>query len=126
MQEQDMALSDLDSAFPGSLYAGDGVRVAGAGPDIFTPEMDADLPFKALIHGGPAMDDDDALALEDLLWVLPERFSTPDVPPTPLLCHLADVILAGGKVGLASTDQVMCDQARDMLILVLAEPTGNA
>lgn len=121
-----MPSAKSDSSFPGILYAGDGLRLAGVGPDTFTPQMDADLPFKALIHGGPPTEDDDALALEDLLWVLPERFSTPDVLPTPLLYQLGNVIRAGGKVGLASTDQLVCDQARDMLILVLAEPEGRA
>ncbi len=56
--------------------------------------------------------------------MLPERFSTPDVVPTPLLYQLAGLIRAGGKVGLASADELVCDQARDMLMLVLAAPEG--
>ncbi|MGI4976813.1 MAG: hypothetical protein ACRYG6_07705 [Janthinobacterium lividum] len=59
-----MAPPDQDSTFPGTLYAGDGLRLDGAGPAVFTPQMDAGLPFKALIHGGLAAPDDDALGLD--------------------------------------------------------------
>ena len=121
-----MALTDPDRTFPGTLYAGDGARLAGAGPCTFTPEMDVGLPFKALVCGSPPTPNDDVLTLEDRLWVLPERFSTPDVLPTPLLYQLASLVRAGGKVGLASADQLVCDQARDMLMLVLAAPGGEA
>lgn len=121
-----MPLAQPDSAFPGILYAGDGARLAGIGPCTFTPEMDASLPFKALIHGCPPTADDDALAFEDRLWVLPEQFSMPDALPTPLLNELANLVHAGGKVGLASADEQVCNQARDMLLLVLAEPEGSA
>ena len=120
-----MPPTDLDRTFPGTLYAGDGARLAGAGPCTFTPEMDAGLPFKALVCGSPPTANDDVLALEDRLWVLPPRFSTPDVVPTPLLYQLASLVRAGGKVGLASVDEDVCDQARDMLMLVLATPEGE-
>ncbi len=121
-----MPAAEPESTFPGILYAGDGARLAGAGPCTFTPEMDAGLPFKALVCGSPPTPNDDVLALEDRLWVLPGRFSTPDVVPTPLLYQLASLVRAGGKVGLASADQLVCDQARDMLMLVLAVPDGEA
>lgn len=114
------------SAFPGILYAGDGARLAGTGPCTFTAELDASLPFKALIHGCPPSADDDALATEDRLWVLPERFSTPDALPTLLLYQLTNLVHAGGKVGLASVDELVCNQVRDMLLLALAEPEGSA
>ena len=115
---------ELDHTFPDTLYAGDGARLAGAGPCTFTPEMDVGLPFKALVCGSPPTPNDDVLTLEDRLWVLPERFSTPDMLPTPLLYQLASLVRAGGKVGLASADQLVCDQARDMLML--PAPGGEA
>ncbi|MGI4801537.1 MAG: hypothetical protein ACRYG8_47430 [Janthinobacterium lividum] len=121
-----MTPAQLNSTFPGVLYAGDGARLAGVGPSTFTPEMDASLPFKVLIHACPPTADDDALALEDRLWVLPEQFSTPDALPTPLLNELANLVHAGGKIGLASADEQVCNQARDILLLLLAEPEGRA
>ncbi|MGI4976812.1 MAG: hypothetical protein ACRYG6_07700 [Janthinobacterium lividum] len=60
------------------------------------------------------------------MWVLPERFSTPGALPTPLLYQLAGIVRMRGKVGLASADELVCDQARDMLMLVLAAPEGEA
>ena len=125
---EDMSPFELDHTFPGTLYAGDGARLAGAGPCTFTPEMNAGLPFKALVCGSAPTPNDDVLTLEDRLWVLPERFSTPDVLPMPLLYQLASLVRAGRKVGLASADQPVCDQARDMLMLmlVLAAPGGEA
>ena len=115
-----------DSAFPGTLYAGDGMRLAGAGPDTFTTEMDDTLPFKALVSGSPPAPDDGELVLGDRLWVLPDRFGAADDLPTDLLCCLASLIRAGGKVGLASCDELVCDQARDMLMLALVTPGGRA
>jgi hypothetical protein len=58
--------------------------------------------------------------------VLPEQLSTFDALPTLLLNQLANLVHAGGKVGLASVDELVCNQARDMLLLVLAEPEGSA
>jgi len=58
-----MAPPEPDSTFPGTLCAGDGVRLAGAGPDMLALQMDAGLPFKALIHGGPTAPDDESGSL---------------------------------------------------------------
>ena len=115
-----------DDAFPGTLYAGDGMRLAGIGPDIFTTAMDDTLPFKALVSGSPPAPNDGELALSDRLWVLPDRFGTADDLPTGLLCRLASLIRAGGKVGLASHDETVCNEARDMLMLALVSPGGRA
>ena len=114
------------SPFPGVLYDGDGTRLAGDGPDTFSPEMDADLPFKAFIRDSTLTRDEDVLALGDRLWVLPERFTMPAGPPTLLICHLAGMVRAGRKVRLASTDELTCLHAKDLLMLTLADAKGEA
>jgi hypothetical protein len=59
-------------AFPGILYAGDGMRLAGEGPDTFTDAHSDALPFKAVIRGTPPMPGQGAeLQAGDRLWVLP-------------------------------------------------------
>ena len=58
--------------------------------------------------------------------MLPDWLGKAEDLPTALLCHLASLIRAGGKVGLASRDEVVCDQAKDMLLLALATPEGQA
>ena len=121
-----MPLVEPDYAFLGTLYAGDGMRLAGIGPDTFTTAMDDTLPFKALVSGSPPAHGDGELALSDRLWVLPDRFGTADDLPTGLLCRLASLIRAGGKVGLASHDETVCNEARDMLMLALVSPGGQA
>lgn len=58
--------------------------------------------------------------------MLPDRFGATDELPTALLFHLASLIQSGAKVGLASADKAVCAQARDMLMLVLTKPAGEA
>lgn len=36
------------------------------------------------------------------------------------------LVRAGAKVGVASADELVCNQARDMLMLVLAAPRDKA
>jgi hypothetical protein len=121
-----MSSTEPTGGFPGVLYAGDGMRLAGIGPDTFTTQMDDALPFKALVSGRPPAPGDGELALDDRLWVLPDWLGKAEDLPTALLCHLASLIRAGGKVGLASRDELVCDQAKDMLLLALATPEGQA
>jgi len=114
-------------AFPGILYAGDGMRLAGEGPDTFTDAHGDALPFKAIIRGTPPMPGQEAeLQASDRLWVLPDSLGTPPEVPAGLLYELAMLIKDGGKVGLAARDAGAGARIRDMLVLLLATPEGRA
>ena len=85
-------------AVPGILYAENGMRLAGKGPDAFT---DA-LPFKAVFHGSPPRSGAGSERhVEDRIWVLPDSFGIPPEFPAQLLLELAGIIRDGGQVGLA-------------------------
>ena len=111
---------------PGTLYAGNGMRLTGAGPDVLTDQMVDALPCKTIVSGAPLKDGEAGLALEDRVWVLPDQLDLPVRLPTTLMSQLASLIGSGGKVGLASRSQLACDQARDMLMLALGKPSGEA
>ena len=52
------------AGFPGTLYDGDGTRLAGNGPEL-TLEMTEGFPFKALLHDRPGAVDVAVLAAGD-------------------------------------------------------------
>ena len=113
--------------FPGILYAGDGMRLAGDGPDTFTDAQGDTLPFKAVIHGTPPRPGAGAdMKAGDRIWVLPDTFGTPPEIPAGLLFELAGIIKAGGQVGLAARDGAEGARMRDMLVLLLSPPEGQA
>lgn len=111
--------------FPGTLYDGDGTRLAGTGPE-FTPEMTEALPHKALIRDRPGAEEVAVLERGDRLWVLPDTFGTPPGLPVALLAELADVVRRGHKVGLAAADRKAYVLARDALVLLLDDRGGQA
>lgn len=114
-------------AFPGILYAGDGMRLAGDGPDAFTAAQDAALPFKAIIHGRPPTQGAGSeMRVGDRIWVLPDSFGTPPEIPAQLLFELAGIVKDGGRVGLAAQDGAEGAKMRDMLVLLLSPPEGQA
>ncbi len=92
------------TTFPGTLYDGDGTRLAGDGPE-FTPELADDLPHKALITDRPGSREIAVLEAGDRLWLLPDSFGTPPVLPVLLLTDLAHVVRCGSKVGLAGSNE---------------------
>lgn len=116
----------LPKAFPGILYAGDGMRLAGDGPDTFTDAQGDGLPFKAVIHGSPPRPGTGSeMKKGDRIWVLPDSFGTPPEIPAQLLLELASIIRDGGQVGLAARDGAEGAKMRDMLVL-LSPPEGQA
>ena len=65
-------------AFPGILYAGDGMRLAGDGPDAFSNAQGEALPFKAVIHGSPPRPGAGSeMKVGDRIWFLPDTLGTP-------------------------------------------------
>ena len=114
-------------AFPGILYAGDGMRLAGNGPDIFTDAQGSTLPFKAVIHGTPPRPGAGSeMKAGDRIWVLPDSLGSPPEVPAQLLLELAGIIRHGGQVGLAAQDGAEGARMRDMLVLLLSPPEGQA
>jgi len=108
--------------FPGTLYNGDGTRMAGDGPE-FTPELTESLPHKALLRSRPGPEDGEVAVLEagDRLWLLPDTFDNPPELPMPLLTTLANVVRRGGKVGLAAGNPEPY-----ALVLLLDDSGGHA
>jgi len=111
--------------FPGTLYGGDGTRLAGDGPEM-TPELTESLPHKALITDKPNGREVALLETGDRLWLLPDTFGTPPKLPMPLLTSLANVVRQGGKVGLAAGNQEPYALVRDALVLLLDDSGGHA
>ena len=111
--------------FPGTLYDGDGTRLAGNGPALAL-EMTEVLPHKGLIHGEPGEEEVATLKAGDRLWVLPDSFGTPPELPTLLLTDLAHVVRRGRKVGLAGSNEAAYVLARDALMLLLDDGGGRA
>ena len=113
--------------FPGILYAGDGMRLAGDGPDAFTNAQGDKLPFKAVLHGQPPRPGAGSeMKVGDQIWVLPDTLGTPPEVPAQLLLELAQIIKDGGQVGLAARDGAEGAKMRDMLVLLLSPPEGQA
>ena len=113
--------------FPGILYAGDGMRLAGDGPDTFTDAQSDALPFKAIIHGTPPRPGTGSeMKVFDRIWVLPDSLGTPPEIPAQLLLELASIVSGGGQVGLAARDGAEGAKMRDMLVLLLSPPEGQA
>ena len=113
--------------FPGILYTGDGMRLAGDGPDAFTDAQGDALPFKAVIHGTPPRPGAGSeMRAGDRIWVLPDSLGTPPEIPPQLLLELASIVRGGGRVGLAARDGAEGVRMRDMLVLLLATPEGRA
>ena len=117
----------LPRAFPGILYAGDGMRLAGDGPDTFTDAQGDSLPFKAVIHGEPPRPGmGSEMTMGDRIWVLPDSLGAPAEVPAQLLLELVGIIKRGGQVGLAARDGAEGARMRDMLVLLLSPPEGQA
>ncbi|MGI4945576.1 MAG: hypothetical protein ACRYHQ_34275 [Janthinobacterium lividum] len=113
--------------FPGILYAGDGMRLAGDGPDAFTDAQGEALPFKAVIHGTPPRPGAGSeMKMGDRIWVLPDSLGSPPEIPPQLLLELVGIIKQGGQVGLAARDGAAGAKMRDMLVLLLSPPEGRA
>jgi hypothetical protein len=117
----------MSDDFPGTLYDGDGMRLAGTGPD-FTPALNDVLPFKVVLRHRRVADEGGELGLGigDRLWLLPDTFGTPPALPEDVLDELADALRAGRKVGLAARDDAVGAFARDALLLLLNEAEGRA
>ena len=114
-------------AFPGILYAGDGMRLAGDGPDAFSNAQGEALPFKAVIHGSPPRPGAGSeMKVGDRIWFLPDTLGTPPEVSAQLLLELAQIIKNGGQVGLAARDGAEGAKMRDMLVLLLSPPEGQA
>lgn len=111
--------------FPGTLYDGDGMRLAGAGPD-FTPALNDSLAFKVVLRHHRATDEGGQLGIGDRLWLLPDTLGTPPELPELVLDELVGVIRAGNKVGLAARDEAVGAFVRDALLLLLNEGEGQA
>lgn len=106
--------------FPGTLYTGDGVRLAGIGPDMFTEALSDPLPFKTLVHGAAGTVEGADLKHADRVWIMPEALDMPFEVMQALYQELAGVVIAGGTVGLAGADIGLGMQVRDTLSLLSA------
>lgn len=111
--------------FPGTLYDGDGVRLAGNRPIKFTAEVSDALPFKAMIHDADPSGGTINFGPRDRFWLLPDTLGTPPQLPQPLLAELTNIIRAGGGVGLAARSSAIGAQVRDVILLLLDEPGGR-
>lgn len=113
--------------FPGFLYAGSGKRLAGDGPDAFIDTQGGTLPFKRIVRTTPVQPGEvPELQGGDRLWILPDNFGSPPEIPMQLLFELAGVIKDGGQVGLMARSEVEGARMRDMLVLLVAPPLGQA
>ncbi len=109
----------------GILYAGDGMRLAGDGPDAFTEVQGDALPFKAVIHGSPLRPGlGSEMQADDRIWVLPDSLGTSPEVPAQLMLELVRIVRSGGQVGLAACDGALGARMRDMLVLLLSPPQG--
>ena len=111
--------------FPGTLYDGDGTRLAGTGPEVL-PELDDTIPHKALLRDRPGGEEVVVMEHGDRLWLLPDSFGSPPELPISLLAELATVVRAGRKLGLAGRDHTTYVLARDALMLLLNDTGGQA
>ena len=114
------------AGFPGTLYDGDGTKLAGGGPAAFMPELDAGLPFKALIRDRPGSGEVAVLEAGDRLWILPDDLGSPPELPMPVLAALAEVVRHGRSVGLVGRDPEVYALVRDALVLLLDDSGGRA
>ena len=113
--------------FPGTLYTGDGVRLAGAGPDMFSEAQSDSLPFRTLVHGSaPEAAKEADLQHGDRVWIMPDTLDMPFEVMQALYQELAGVVIAGGTVGLAGTDIGLGMQVRDTLSLLSASSAPGA
>jgi hypothetical protein len=119
------APSSSPEDFPGTLYDGDGTRLAGTGPE-FSLETTQALPHKVLIRDRPGAEEVAVLERGDRLWLLPDTFGAPPELPMPLLAELADVVRRGNTVGLAGSTYDAYALVRDALVLLLDEAWGQA
>ena len=121
-----MMIDPSPESFPGILYSGEGVRLAGVGPDVFTETMSEALPFKALVHGAtPEPGKEADLQHSDRVWVMPDVLDMPFEVMQALYQELVAVVGAGGTVGLAGHDIGLGMQVRDTLSLLSAGPAGQ-
>ena len=111
--------------FPGTLYDGDGTRLAGTGPEFSLATTQA-LPHKGLIRDRPGAEEVAVPERGDRLWLLPDTFGTPPELPVPLLAELADVVRRGNTVGMAGSNYGAYALVRDALVLLLDETEGQA
>ena len=111
--------------FPGALYDGKGMLLAGNGPDV-TGDFGTEFPHKALISDKPENVEVAILENDDRLWLLPDSFGEPPVLPMILLTDLANLVRAGRRVGLAAREREAYEQARDALVLLLDDSGGRA
>lgn len=112
--------------FPGTLYDGDGTRLAGDGPE-FTSRLAEALPHKALVRGEPGEAGEVAvLESSNRLWLLPDTLGTPPEPPVAVLAALAEAVRRGRKVALAGRDAAVYTLVRDALVLLLDDSGGHA
>ena len=103
------------------------MRLAGDGPDTFTDAQGSALPFKAVIHGTPPRPGTGSeMKVGDRIWVLPDNLGIPPEVPAQLLLELVDIIRRGGQVGLAAHNGAEGAKMRDMLVLLLSPPEGQA
>ena len=117
-------ITSYPDPFPGTLYDGDGTRLAGAGPESI-PELSDVLPHKALLRDRPGGEEVVVMEHGDRLWLLPDSFGSPPELPIGLLTELAAVVRAGRKLGLAGHDHTTYVLARDALMLLLNDAGGQ-
>ena len=111
--------------FPGTLYDGNGMRLAGDGPD-FTPGLTEALPFKVVLRRYGVTDEAGELRIGDRLWLLPDTLGTPPELPVAVLAELAEVVRHGRKLGLAGHNPEVYALVRDALVLLLDDSGGHA
>jgi hypothetical protein len=70
--------------FPGTLYDGDGKRLAGSGPD-FSPALERSCSFKAVLHDLDRPSSMVVVQASDRFWLLPDDLGSPPQLPNPLL-----------------------------------------
>ena len=111
----------------GILYDGTRKRLAGKGPNTFTSAMDTKFHFKSMLYDtkNNVVNRSD-LRSDDRLWVLPTSFDLTQTGMSNLLVDLANIIKAGNRVGLASSNKYVLESAKDALIHTLQNFTGSA
>jgi hypothetical protein len=115
----------LPEHFPGTLYDGDGKRLAGAGPD-FSPALEGSCSFKAVLYDLDNLPPNVVMRASDRLWLLPDDLGSPPQLPYPLLSGLASIIRNGGKVGLMARDKTIGAKVQGVIELLMSDPRGRA
>ncbi len=102
----------------GPLYDGDGMLLEGEGPTTFSAAQDETMAFRVIVQASTS-DSGGELQLGDRLWVVPWDLDLDGI--SGRVVALAQLVRAGGRVGIASESTDRGELVHEALMLVLRE-----